>query len=75
MKAREINLESIEGDTAIEDFDVSVVDRLALLLVIFLIVAILVIAAWSAILLAMGMEEGGGPLGMIARVCSIHLLV
>ena len=76
MKARQINLESIDDDAAVfEDFSASVIDRVALLFLAGLIISILVIAAWSGILLAIGLEEGGGPLGIIARACHIHLLV
>lgn len=64
METREIDLESIAGTTAVTiDLTVSVLDRPALLFLCGLIITILVIAAWSTVLLVLGLEAGGGPLG------------
>ena len=42
---------------------------------LLLLLAILVVAAWSGILLYLGLEAGGGPLGMLMRFSRLPALL
>lgn len=57
------------------DLQLGKLDWVGISLLPLLITSILIIGGWSGILLAAGIEEGGGPLGTIARALHIHCLI
>lgn len=53
----------------------SLYEKSILICMAMVIGTFLVISAWSGVLVYLGIEEGGGPLGMIARSFCIQALL
>lgn len=73
-KIDEIPFASSEEEQEI-DIGFNRFEIVAYLISILLLIAVIVVAVWSGILLAMDKTEGGGPLGMLMEAFHIHSLL
>ncbi len=63
------------GPVTFSELNISSWEKMVLFGFSLLIVTILVVAAWSWILLYLGLETGGGPLGMLMRLSRLPVLL
>jgi len=56
------------------DPELSLYEKVVLTIMAFIISSFLLISGWNGMLIFLGIEQGGGPLGMISRFLCIHAL-
>ena len=64
-----------ESNEDFSDPGFSLYEKIILGCMALVICTFLLISAWSGVLIYLGMEEGGGPLGMIVRTFCIQALL
>ena len=75
MRAIELGYEDVRDE--VEDLTITLCNSEKLIVGSFLVflLAIVVIAAWSGVLLYLGHEEGGGPIGSFIRLFNVQRLI
>ncbi len=65
-------------DSSVEmlvDFRLTSYEKGVFFTCLLILIGMLIIAAWSGILIVLGVEEGGGPIGLLVRCLNLDQLL